>query len=452
MERAWTSMAMLLVCVLSAFVPLAQAQQPYRLTLKDAIQLGLKANLSVLVSEAKAEEAAGTRERRFSNLLPRSHIETSLALQKTNLSYMGISIPHAPSVVGPFSTYDFRVYVDQSVLDLQALHNWKSSQENERATRSDYQDSRDLVIRAVASLYLNAESAAALVDSAESRVTTSQALLKLANDQHDSGVATGLDVLRAKVQLADDQQALLIARNAAKQALLVLARNIGLNLATPLELAEKLSFRVVLPPEIAEAMTVAIAERPDYISLLRQRDEQVELQRASRARSLPRISLSGNYGGNDRTLSGITSTYKVEGTLSLTIFDRDREGEQLEIDRRLQRVNSQLADLRLQIEEDIREALLNLESSGSQVQVAQEELTLAQQELDLARVRFQAGAANNVEVITAQDSLTRAQQNQVAALTKYIDAKIELARALGGTEKNYDRYLEQCFQLQSCKP
>lgn len=443
MRSAWISMTMLLFYVLSGFVPLAQAQQPYRLTLREAIQLGLKANLSVLVSETKAAEAAGTRERRFSNLLPKSHVETSLALQKVNLSYLGINIPGAPPVIGPFSTYDFRIYVDQSVLDLQAFRNWKSSEEHERATRSDYQDSRDLVIRAVASLYLNAESAAALVDSAESRVTTSQALLKLANDQHESGVATGLDVVRARVQLADDQQAVLTARSAAKQTRLVLARNIGLSLATPLELAEKLSFRVVQPPEITEAVSAAVAERPDYISLLRQRDEQMELQRASRARFLPRISLSGNYGGNGRTLSGIASTGTVEGSLSLTIFDRDREGEQVEIDRRLQRVNSQLADLRLQIEEDIREALLNLESSSNQVQVAQEELTLAQQELDLARVRFQAGAANNVEVVTAQDSLTRAQQNQVGALTKYIDAKIALARALGGTEKNYGRYLEQ---------
>ena len=158
----------------------------------------------------------------------------------------------------------------------------------------------------------------------------------------------------------------------------------------------------------------------------------MELQRASRARFLPRISLSGNYGGNGRTLSGIASTGTVEGSLSLTIFDRDREGEQLEIDRRLQRVNSQLADLRLQIEEDIGRRSSTWQSSGSQVQVAQEELTLAQQELDLARVRFQAGAANNIEVITAQDSVARAQQNQVAALTKYIDAKIALARALGG--------------------
>jgi len=74
--------AIVLACdVISSF---AQAQQPSRLTLKDAIQLGLKANLSVLISETKTGEAAGTSQRLFSNLLPRSYIETSLTLEKIN--------------------------------------------------------------------------------------------------------------------------------------------------------------------------------------------------------------------------------------------------------------------------------------------------------------------------------------------------------------------------------
>jgi len=333
------------------------------------------------------------------------------------------------------------VYVDQPVLDFQAYHRWKSSQQREHATRDDYQDSRDLVVRVVASLYLNAQSAAALVDSAQSRVTRSEALLKLANDQHDSGVATGLDVLRAKVQLVNDQQALLVARNTAKQTLFVLARNIGLDPGTPLELAETLDFRPIQRPEIADAVNTALADRSDYLSVVRQRDEQQELQRASRARSLPRISVSGNYGANGRTFSGISTVGALEGVLKLTIFDRDREGELQEIGSRLQRLNSQLADLRLQIEEDLLEAILNLDSANNEVQVAQDGLTLAEQELDLARVRFQAGATNNIEVTTAQDSLSRAQQNRVTALTRHVDAKIALARALGGTEKNFDRFL-----------
>lgn len=76
----------------------------------------------------------------------------------------------------------------------------------------DYQDARDLIIRAIASLYLNAQSAAARVNVAQSRVTDSDVLYKLAKDKHDAGTATGVDVLRSQVQLANDKQALLVAQ------------------------------------------------------------------------------------------------------------------------------------------------------------------------------------------------------------------------------------------------
>jgi len=439
MKRSWLATVGAVVLVLLRFVPSAHAQQPYRLTLKDAIQLGLKANFSVLASATRLREAAGTRERRFSNLLPKARIESSLTREKINLPALGINIPFISPIV-EVAPYDFRLYVDQPVLDLPTYRTWKSSEQHERAAGNDYQDSRDVVIRSVASLYLTSQAAAALVDSAQSRVTLSQAFLKIANDQHDAGVATGLDVLRAKVQLANDQQALLVAQNAAKQALLVLARNIGLDLGRPLELAEPLNFGPVQPPEIADAINTALVNRSDYLTLLRQRDEQAELLRAAQAKWLPRISLSGNYGANG-TIAGISSVGALQGVLRWTIFDRDLQGERREITSRLQRLDSQLADLRLQIEEDAREALLNLDSAHHEVQVAQDALTLATQEVDLARVRFQAGAANSIEVTTAQDSFARAQQNQVAALTRHIDAKIALARALGGVEKNYERIL-----------
>ena len=54
----------------------------------------------------------------------------------------------------------------------------------------------------------------------------------------------------------------------------------------------------------------------------------------------------------------------------------------------------------------------------------------------LAQDRFQAGTANNVEVVTAQDELARAEENYIVAVTRHVDAKCALARALGDTEKN----------------
>jgi outer membrane protein TolC len=419
----------------------AQDQAPYRLTIKDAIERGLKTNLSVLVSGTRIAEAEGTRERRLSSLLPHARIETPVTLQTRSLKAQGISLPGAPDLVGPFSTYDFRGYADQSLFDRQIYHGWKASEKQLQATRDDYQEARNLIIRQIAGLYLNAESAAAQVTAAESRLTTSQALLKLASDQHDVGKATGVDVLRAQVQMANDRQSLLEARNSAKEALIVLARNIGLSLGTPIELAEALHFQALEPPQISAALDGALAGRADYQSLAAQRESLVEQQKASRARYLPRLGINGNYGGIGRTVGGVVGTGQIQGTLTLTVFDRDREGEQKEIESRLQRVDQQIADLRLGIEEDIRVAMLNLESAADEVTVAQAGLALAEKELTLASDRFQNGITNNIEVVNAQDSVARAQQNSIIALTRHSDAKIALARALGDTERIYETYL-----------
>jgi outer membrane protein TolC len=429
------------LALLAAAPACAQEQAPYKLTLQDAIQRGLRANLRVLVSGARVQEAQATRDRRLANLLPRARTEFSANLQNRNLSAFGITLPGAPEVVGPFSNYDLRLYVDQPLFDRVSVHGLKAATQQEEAARKDLQDTRDDIVRLVAAFYLNAQAAAARVEAANSRVTTAEALVKLARDQRQAGVATGVDVLRAEVALANEQQGRLAARNSAQKALLALARNIGMGLATPLELAEPLRFSPVDQPSVPEALPAAFSGRSDYLSLATQRQALVEQQKASQARFWPRVGIAGNYGGLGRNLGDLKGTGILQGTISLTVFDRDREAEQKEIESRIRRLDRQMADLRAGIEEDIREALLTLESSAEEVRVAQAALELAQRELRLTRDRFQEGVTNNVEVITAQDSLARAMDNHIIALTRYADAKMALARALGSTEHNYSRFL-----------
>jgi outer membrane protein TolC len=97
--------------------------------------------------------------------------------------------------------------------------------------------------------------------------------------------------------------------------------------------------------------------------------------------------------------------------------------------------------MRLGIEEDVQAALLNLQSTADQVAVARQGQDLAERELKLTQDRFRSGVTNNIEVTTAQDSLARAQENYILAVSSYVDAKFSLARAAGGTEKNIDQYL-----------
>jgi outer membrane protein TolC len=162
----------------------------------------------------------------------------------------------------------------------------------------------------------------------------------------------------------------------------------------------------------------------------------VESERASRARFYPKLSVNGNLGEIGRSIGGVRTTGLIQGQIDFTIFDRDRQGEAAQLAARMKRIDDQIADLRRGIEEDLREALLNLNSTAQQVAVAGEGQELARRELELAQDRFQAGTANNVEVVTAQDELARAQENYILAVSSHVDAKFALARAMGDTDKN----------------
>jgi outer membrane protein TolC len=369
-------------------------------------------------------------------LLPRVNAQAYANYQNHDLQAQGLSFPGLPKVVGPLSNYDFRVYVQQNVVDLVSYRGFKASERALDAGKMDERDARDLIVRAIAALYLNAQSAAARVDAAQLRVTDSSTLYKLAKDKHDAGTATGVDVLRAQVQLANDKQALLITRNQLKQSLMELARNLGMSPATPLELTEPLNYLALNQPEIDTLVPAALQARADYLSLTIQRQGLVEQQRANRARFYPKLSVNGNFGEIGRSIGSVTSTGLLQGQIDFTLFDRDRQGEAQELASRVKRIDDQIADLRRGIDEEIREALLNLDSANEQVAVAREGEELARRELQMAQDRFQSGTANNVEVITAQDELARAEENYILAVSSHVDAKFALARAMGDTEKN----------------
>ena len=421
----------------------AQQTAPRRLTLREAIGLALKQNLSVRVASTQVEELEGTRARRRASLLPHVNGDALANRENIDLGAMGISFPTVPSVVGPFNHYDFRLSASQSLLDRHAYHNWKASERQEEAAKLDYQDARDLVIRQAAGLYLDAQASAAEAAAAESRVTTSQTLEKLARDQHAQGLATAVDVVRAQVQLARDQQNLLVARNTYQTSLLVLAHFLGLSPGAPLDLAEPLKFHHVESTDADQALHSALEARSDYAALFKQRDSIVEQLKASRARYLPTLSVNGDYGAIGRGFGSMAGTGEIQGTLTVTLFDRDRAGEKTELQSQLKRLNAQIDDLNREIEQELRKAVLDLESTENQVTVTEAALHLAERELSLAQDRFRNGVTDNIEVVTAQASLASAQDDRIMALARHADSVMALVRSLGGTEKIYQTYLAE---------
>ena len=84
---------------------------------------------------------------------------------------------------------------------------------------------------------------------------------------------------------------------------------------------------------------------------------------------------------------------------------------------------------------------MDLQASGEQLQVATRAREVAGTALTQSRDRFAAGVTSNIEVVQAQESVSRANEQYINALYLYNVGKAVLARDLGDAEQAVRRYL-----------
>jgi outer membrane protein TolC len=153
---------------------------------------------------------------------------------------------------------------------------------------------------------------------------------------------------------------------------------------------------------------------------------------------LPSINLSGNWAYQGLSLPSVIPSYIFQVSLDVPLFTSGRIHAQIaRSDLELKKVAQERADLGDQIALEVKSSVAQLQSARHEVDVANLGVKLAQEEVAQARDRFQAGVANNIEVITAQDALARANDNQIAALYGYNQSRADLAHAIGQTEGLY---------------
>ena len=422
-----------------------------RLSLKDAIARGLRQNLGVLLSSEDVRAARGSRWQQLSALLPNLTTSSYGQGSQVDLAEFGFSFklpPSAgfsiPSVVGPFGYFDSRAYVTQSVFDWKAINNTHAASQNVKSAQDTYKDARDLVILSVGYSYLQAVADAARIDTVDAQVQTAQTLYNQASDQVKAGTSPAIDGLRAQVELKTRQQQLIQAKNDFAIQKLTLARVIGLAPGQPVELADKTPYQPFAGMTVEEALKRAYDARSDFQAALADVRSAEYSRKAAHAGYLPSFSLSADYGLAGTISSGTShGVFDARGTLTIPVFQGGHvHGDVLEADARLEQSRQRLENVRAQVDEDVRRALLNIESGEEQVAVAQSNVELAEQTLTQARDRFRAGVTDTVEVVQAQEAVASANENYISSLYQDNYAKISLARALGLAELGVNEFFK----------
>jgi outer membrane protein TolC len=422
-----------------------------QITLMDAISRGLKQNLGILLASEDVRSARGSRWQQLSALLPNLTASSYANGSQADLREFGFSFeppPSAgftiPSVVGPFGYFDSRAYLTQSVFDWKAINNTHAATENVKSAQDSYKDARDLVILSVGYSYLQAVADSARVDTADAQVKTAQALYDQASDQVKAGTSPAIDGLRAQVELKARQQQLIQSRNDFAIAKLALARAIGLAPGQQYELTDKTPYQPFPGMTVEEALKRAYDSRSDFQAALADVRAAEYSRKAAHAGYLPSISASADYGLAG-TVPNISThgVFDARGTLTIPIFQGGRvHGDVLEADARLEQSRQRLENLRAQVDQDVRTALLNLESGEEQVAVAQSNVDLAEQTLTQSRDRFAAGVTDTVEVVQAQEAVASAHEDYISSLYQDNYAKISLARAMGLADEGVKEFFK----------
>ena len=195
------------------------AQDPLGLSMKKAVELALSpdGNARMQLIRESAQAAIARKDFAKGALLPNLDASVSEQDFTRNLKAFGVSIPIpipgyvSPSVVGPLSNFDMRMTFSQSIFDFSAWKRLDAAKTGLKIAEADKEATSSQVADAVAKAYLVALRTKAAVDAVQANLKLAERLAKLAIDQKDAGTGTGIEVVRAQVQQANEKQKLLIA-------------------------------------------------------------------------------------------------------------------------------------------------------------------------------------------------------------------------------------------------
>jgi len=444
-------------------------REPLRLSLKRAVEIATspEGNTYIQLSDENIRQARSRSAEARSAFLPDIEAQASQTSVMRSLAALGLDlatsqtllgaengltgplatpekdllnsiIKDIPRVVGPFNSVDVRTRVAQSVFDMSNIRRYQASKAGVRAARNDSDNTHQTVAATVAKAYLAALRADADVEAYQANVALAEAVLKQAENQKSAGTGTGIEVTRAKVQLSNEKQHLLMVQNERSKAYLQLLRAMGLNLTTTLELSDKLSYEPTEEITVEQARAEALKSRPDVKAQAEKEAAAHLIASSVKYERLPNLVAYADYGttGTNGDIVSLLPTREYGFAVRVPIFDggrRDARRAETASQFRQERIRSN--DIHEQIELEIRTSLDSLHNAEEQLKVAEEGLTLSDSELTQARRRYSAGVASSLEVTDAQTRLERARDNRIAALFGYNVARIDLGKAMGNVQR-----------------
>jgi outer membrane protein TolC len=429
-------------------VPSKNTGTRIELSLKDALDRGLRYNLGLIESNQASADTRTERLRALAALLPQLSAQGRQAYENLSFKEFGLKLPAIPglpalpSTSGGFGYQDARVSLAQSVFNAELRNQYRARKSDEQASILSIQDSRDVVVFAVGTAYMQVIASAARVETAKAQVTSARELDQQTANRVKSEVAPEIDSLRSQVERQSAEQRLTNATNQLEKDKLTLARIIGLAIDQDFGVTDPLSYHPLTGITNETATDDALRSRADLRSAQASVQAAAFTLRAQKGQRLPVVSVSADFGGAGTNIGNFNQVHTVAANISVPIYTGGRiraDIQQAQAD--LARREAEYEDLKGRVAYDVRVAWLDLSASDSSVKVAERNKSLAEKALTQSQDRYINGVTNYLEVVQAQETVTVANENYIQSLFSFNVAMISFARAVGSAETKLPEFL-----------
>ena len=438
---------------LGALAPVALAQAPKSIDVDEAVRIALDQNYTYRQAKADVSAAAGSRLEAIAGLLPSatgsvSYTESDRTSTLIVIEQDGVPIPSLPIPTGSRTKTTASGISLRQDFSLPLWYLYRSANANARAAQHGH-------VAAGQDLAFQVRQQFFLVLRAQDLRQVQEEDLRLARDEErrinsmfELGSVARVDVLKARVRVADAEVALIRQQNQVAIERTRLTTLLGFSPNTPLQLTGDLSAEVV-----AVDSTGAVDEatrRPDLLQVQGQYGSASNLYKAAVTSRLPNLfaTVSWNTSSGDGDSDNLDFSTGVPRNVN-TLFDTDsdswtlRVGASVNLDAFLnmgqhkrtraakQWAAYQLENKKLAVQQELEEAILNSRASISSIDASERGVESAEEDLRLSQERYRQGLGTVLELLEAQVNLTRARNSLVNSLTGLKISEAALDRARG---------------------
>jgi outer membrane protein TolC len=310
------------------------------------------------------------------------------------------------------------------------------------ATRSSEQDADRVnqeVVLNVKQSYYALLAAKKLVEVALKTIDQTESHLKQAQAFFRAGSKPRFDVTRAEVDVNNARVGLINAKNSVRIRTIALNNAMGVDPGLPTEIEFALpSVAGAGAPSLEQAQDEALKNRPEMLKGDTDREAAQARVRTEESNYYPTISAAGAYNWANGTQEmgpfkgDIQNSWNAGVTLTVPLFQGGlTKGRVSEARANLLALEAQRDAIRQTILLEVNQAYADLEGAIARVAAMETSLKNAQESLELAQGRYEAGVGPYIEVTDAQLAAVNVETDRIQALYDYYLASARLLKATG---------------------